>query len=126
MKPDFDVKAAAQHILPLFVHENRLKDQPLIDDILAMCERFGAQAFARNQVLMARRPDSLPDLPNIKCPTLVMCGRQDALIPLEENAEIAAGIPNATFVVIEDCGHLSSMEQPHAVSAVLRYWLNAK
>jgi pimeloyl-ACP methyl ester carboxylesterase len=126
LQPDFDIIATSKHMLGVFIHEDRMTDQPLVDDILAMCERFGAQAFSRHMLLMARRPDSRADLGAITCPTLVLCGRQDGLIPLEENAEIADGIPNATFVIVEDSGHLSTMEQPHAVSAVLRYWLNAK
>jgi pimeloyl-ACP methyl ester carboxylesterase len=69
------------------------------------------------------RPDSRHDLGLIHCPTVVICGRQDALTPLAESEEMAEKIPRASLVVIEDCGHLSSMERPHAVSAVLRYWL---
>jgi len=38
-------------------------------------------------------------------------------------AEIAAGIPGAKYVPIDESGHLSPVEQPQAVSAVLRYWL---
>lgn len=125
-KADFDIKAVTQHMMSLFIHENRLTDKVLVDDILAMSERFGREAFARNQLLMMKRPDSRPDLAAITCPTLVLCGRQDALTPLDQNAEIAAAIPSATLVVIEDSGHLSTMEQPHAVSAVFRYWLGTK
>jgi pimeloyl-ACP methyl ester carboxylesterase len=54
---------------------------------------------------------------------MVLCGRQDALTPLALHEEMAA-IPRAARVVVEDCGHLSPMERPHAVCAVLRYWLN--
>ena len=37
--------------------------------------------------------------------------------------ERPSAIPGAALVVIEQCGHLSSMEQPQAVTALLRYWL---
>ena len=62
-------------------------------------------------------------LSEIQCPTLVAGGRQDALCPVETHEEIASTVPNADLVVVEDCGHLSSMEQPQAVTAILRYWL---
>ena len=60
----------------------------------------------------------------IHCPTLVLCGRQDALTPLAGHQEMADGIANAKLVVIEDCGHMAPLERPRAVSAVMRYWLN--
>lgn len=69
------------------------------------------------------RPDSRPDLTGIHCPTLVLCGRQDALTPLAVAEEIAENIGGSRLVVVEDCGHLSTMERPRAVNAVLRYWL---
>ncbi len=69
------------------------------------------------------RPDSRPGLPEIACPTLVLCGRQDAQTPVECHQEIAAAIPGAKLTVIEDCGHLSPRERPEAVTAALRAWL---
>ena len=123
LEPGFDIRGVTEHMLPIFIHERRLEDESLTKDIFAMAERFGAEAFARNQLLMLKRPDSRPDLSSITCPTLVLCGRQDKLTPMELNAEIAQGIPNAALVVVEDSGHLSTMEQPHAVSAVFRHWL---
>jgi len=52
-----------------------------------------------------------------------MCGRQDALTPLDHSEEMAAGIPGARLAVIEDCGHLSTMERPQAATALMRQWL---
>jgi pimeloyl-ACP methyl ester carboxylesterase len=37
--------------------------------------------------------------------------------------EMAAAIPGAEFLVIEECGHLSPLEQPEEVTAALRRWL---
>jgi pimeloyl-ACP methyl ester carboxylesterase len=53
----------------------------------------------------------------------VAAGREDALTPIEVNAEMARLIPGATWVIIEQSGHLVPMEQPVAASALLRYWL---
>ena len=69
------------------------------------------------------RPDRRQDLKKITCPALVLCGRQDALTPLALHEEMAGAIAGASLVVIEDCGHLSPLERPRAVSAVMRYWL---
>ena len=71
------------------------------------------------------RIDSLPLLPVIACPTLVLCGRQDALTPVERHEEMAHAIPGAILHVIEDCGHLSTLERPVEVSEALKRWLSA-
>jgi pimeloyl-ACP methyl ester carboxylesterase len=55
----------------------------------------------------------------------VLCGRQDGPTPVECHEEIAAAIPGARLTVIEDCGHLSPMERPEAVTAALRAWLGS-
>ncbi len=65
----------------------------------------------------------LPGLAEIACPTLVLCGRQDQPTPPECHEETATAIPNATPVIVEDCGHLAPMERPEAVNAALRAWL---
>jgi len=69
------------------------------------------------------RPDSRPTLKAIACPTLVIGGAQDSLTTPEIMAEIADGIPGAGFTLIEQAGHLTPLEQPVAVTALLRLWL---
>ena len=43
--------------------------------------------------------------------------------PLERHRRLAALIPASTLTIIEDCGHMSTLEQPEAVNAALRWWL---
>lgn len=116
-------KGVTSRLLPTFIHPDRLGDEALCRAITQMAERVGAEAFARQQKANAARPDSRPDMARVACPTLVACGRHDALTPLPLSEEIAQGIPNATLVVIEDCAHLPTMERPQAATALLRYWL---
>lgn len=79
----------------------------------------------RQQQLQALlgRIDSRPSLPAINCPTLVMCGRQDTANPVWMHKEMVALIPGARLRVIDDCGHLSPVEQPAAVASAMRDWL---
>jgi pimeloyl-ACP methyl ester carboxylesterase len=69
------------------------------------------------------RPDNRPLLASIRCPTLVLVGREDALTPVDLAREIAAGIPGAKLKIVPDCGHLSTLERPAAVNRALRQWL---
>ena len=88
-----------------------------------MAEAVGPEAFIRQQTAIRDRPDSRPLLAAIACPTLVLVGAQDQLTPPDRAAEMAEAIPAAQLISIVDCGHLSAIEQPEAVSAALRFWL---
>jgi pimeloyl-ACP methyl ester carboxylesterase len=112
-------------MLPLMVHPSRVDDQALVTEIKDMADRVGVPAFIRQQRAIMSRPDSRPDLKNVRCPTLVLCGRDDALTPLDANEEMAKLVPGARLEILEDCGHMSTMEKPDAVSALMREWLRA-
>jgi pimeloyl-ACP methyl ester carboxylesterase len=118
-----EFKAVSPRLLPIFIHEGRLEDAALVADIAAMADAVGKEAFLRQQHAIMNRPDSRPELPGIACPTLVLCGRQDVLTPPELSEEMASLIPGADLVMVEACGHLSTMERPDEVNAAMRSWL---
>ncbi len=118
-----DFKGVTRRLLPMLVHERALGDEILTSSVMDMAERVGRDAFIRQQTMIMSRPEGRRDLGSISCPTLVVCGREDALTPVSVHAEMADSIPHATFVVVEEAGHLSPLEQPQAVSALFRYWL---
>lgn len=119
-----EFKAVSPKLLPLFVHPDRLADKAMVDAISKMAESVGKDAFLRQQQAIMHRPDSRPGLAAIACPTLVVCGREDVLTPPELSEEIAGLVPGADFVLIEGCGHLSTMERPDDVNAALRSWMS--
>jgi pimeloyl-ACP methyl ester carboxylesterase len=119
-------RGVPERLLPLLIHPARLEEAELPAAVTAMAERIGRDAFLRQQEAIMGRPDSRPDLVRIACPTLVLCGRQDALTPLARHTEMAAGIARSRLVVIEDCGHLAPMERPAEVTAALKAWLAAE
>lgn len=105
------------------VHPGRLDDAELADVVFGMAEAVGPEAFARQEEAIIGRPDSREDLPKVACPTLALCGRGDALTPVHLHEEIVSLIPDSRLRVIENCGHLSTLERPVEVSAELRDWL---
>lgn len=120
-----DFKGVTAQLLPLLLNSAHVADQALADEVIAMAGRVGRDAFLRQQAAIMSRPDSRPDLVRIDCPTLVLCGRQDALTPPAWHTEIAAGIARSRLVVLENCGHLAPMERPAEVTAALVDWLAA-
>jgi pimeloyl-ACP methyl ester carboxylesterase len=111
-------------MLPLMLHESRVKDAALVNIIREMAERTGVEAYIRQQTAIIARPDFRPLLPTFKCPMLVLCGRQDQLTPLENSEEMAQAIPKARLVVVEECGHVSTLERPKEVNRAMRGWLS--
>ena len=112
-----------RRMLPLLVHPSRVKDAPLVRTVREMAERTGVEGYVRQQKAIMLRADSRFDLRKVRAPTLLLCGRQDAITSLDMHEEMASIIPGAKLVVIEDCGHLSTLERPDEVNAVLRDWL---
>lgn len=98
---------------------------PLFERLLDMIERHPPERFASQIQALLTRPDARPVLAALRCPTLLLCGRQDTWSPLERHAHMQALVPHATLSVIEDCGHMSPMEQAGAVAAALNTWLQA-
>jgi len=100
-----------------------LADQGLVGAHRAMVERLGVEVYLRQMQAMSDPTDWRPMLGQIRCPTLVVHARQDAIYTLEEHREISRRIGDARLAIVEDCGHASTMEQPQAVTALLRLWL---
>ncbi|MGF1629398.1 MAG: alpha/beta fold hydrolase [Kiloniellaceae bacterium] len=121
-----EFKGITPRLLPLFIHPARLDDAALTGTIVAMAERVGKDAFISQQKAIMGRRDHSATLVTVRVPTLVLCGRQDALTPLADHRALAAGIADARLVVVEDCGHLSTIERPAEVNAALRRWLSAE
>lgn len=116
-------KGVTPRLLPLFIHEDRLEDTALTGVVMSMAERVGKQAFISQQRAIMTRRDHSDVLAGIMVPTLILCGRQDALTPLSEHEDMASAIPDSELVVVEDCGHLATLERPDPVSAAMRRWL---
>jgi pimeloyl-ACP methyl ester carboxylesterase len=110
---------------PLVVHRSRHHDAALKATVRAMNEETGAAAYLRQQQAIMGRADSRPGLAAIGCPTLVLVGDSDEATPPELSREMAAAIRGSRLVVIPDCGHLSTIERPEAVTTALVEWLRS-
>ena len=76
----------------------------------------GEEVFRRQSIALKDRVDSVATLETISCPTTVICGAEDHICPPAYHELMARRIPGARLVVIEDCGHLATLEQPDVVA----------
>jgi pimeloyl-ACP methyl ester carboxylesterase len=95
----------------------------IVQELRDVVSRTSPDAIAVAQRAMAARPDMTYLLPQIKVPTLVIAGTEDALIPPQEMREIAATVPNGQYVEIPNAGHMSTVENPEAVNVVMSEFL---
>ncbi len=58
-------------------------------------------------------------LPTIACPTLVICGEDDGMVPPGNSRSLAERIPGARLELIPQCGHLDMLEQPEATARLI-------
>lgn len=104
------------------VHPTRI-DTPVFEVILQMIARNTPAMFESQIQALLARPDATSLLSQIRCPTLLLCGRDDQWSPLARHEEMQRAIAGASLQVIERSGHMTTMEQPQAVSKALATWL---
>jgi pimeloyl-ACP methyl ester carboxylesterase len=112
--------AMAKKWLPPMLHPAHMA---LYDALLPMICRYRPDQFENQQRALFTRPDAQPVLARVNGPALVLCGREDLWSPVKQHEEMAAAIRGAELSVIEQCGHMCTVEQPEAVTAAMRDWM---
>mgnify|MGYP003584007187 CR=1 FL=1 len=103
------------------LHPDRDTDPVLLDRLRGMQRRLGPEVRKRQAALVRR--DGYADLERITCPSLVVACRQDRLRTFAETERMAQALPNSSFSILEDCGHMAPLEKPHELSALLAAWI---
>lgn len=111
--------------LGLTLHPDRVTDQALTAAILDMQLNFPEKAYLAQSQAMIADNETYPLLDAIAAPTLVIQARQDQIFPIAESQAIAERIPNAQMVLVEDSGHMLPLEQPQAITALFRLWIES-
>jgi pimeloyl-ACP methyl ester carboxylesterase len=111
-------------LIDAMLHPKNAQRQELRDTVLNMAINVGVDRFFNQVKAQLGRPDSTKHLQNIKCPTLIITGREDTICPLKLHEEMAEAIPNSTLKIIEECGHLSTLEKPQLVNNAIIDWWN--
>jgi pimeloyl-ACP methyl ester carboxylesterase len=114
--------AVIEGMLPVLLHPER-QGGALPQFVRDMAARVGPQAFVCRHKAIGMRRDSRELLRSIDIPVRAICGREDGMSTIAEHEEIAALSPKGRFSLIEQCGHMTILEQPQAATALLRDWL---
>lgn len=81
------------------------------------------QSARRRQWDAIQSWDAWDRLAKIDCPTLVLHGTEDRLVPVENARRMASLIPGARLALLDGAGHLYHSEQPEAADALVLAFL---
>ena len=96
----------------------------ILDLCMAMAEDLGIEAFVSQSLALQQRRDQSDTLRTVQVPTLILCGVDDSLCPIERHEMMRDLIPAARLAVIPAAGHLPTLEQPELTNRELTQWLN--
>ena len=113
----------ANEALPWMLAPAALRDPVIAAAARALLLETPIAVSHRQQTAMAARLDRLALLRAIDLPTLVVTGRLDRIAPPARSIEMAHQAPGARLAVLEACGHLSPLEQPRQLGALMWAWL---
>jgi len=111
----------AEAMLPKLLAPQTLAQQPDISQqVDAMMRAAAPEAVAAALRGMACREDVRGKLASLKMPALLLVGSEDVISPPAEMREIASAMPNAKLIEIAGAGHMTTLENPDAVSSAIR------
>jgi len=110
-------------LLPKLLLDAHARDATVKGTIERMANAVGVEAFMRQERAIIARRDSRPHLASIRCPTLVIAARHDAIMPLALLEELAGAIAGARLAIVEDSGHVPMIEQAASVTGQMLEWL---
>ena len=92
--------------------------------IVEMATAVGPAGFLRQNEALLHRRDQLSSVSRFQGPILIACGSDDRLCSPRVHADLAARFAHARLLVVEQAGHLSSIDQPVALTRGLTDWLD--
>lgn len=116
----------AETMLPVVLGTTSRQRRPdVVDSARRLIGEQEPDAVAWAQRAMAARPDSAGLLREVDVPALVICGEEDALIPVEAARSMTDLLSGGELVVLPQCGHLPPLEVPAEFTLAVAGWLDA-
>jgi len=112
--------AIAREMVPKLLGATSRAEQPDLEDAVhRLIQMNSTEGIVAGLRALKSRPDSTPLLSTISCPTLVISGDEDVIIPSKEAEALHRAIPGSTLKIFPKVGHLSNLETASAFSQTL-------
>ncbi len=107
-------------LMPVLLSPRVIDDRPdLVQATLEMADEVGDSVLDAQLALQASRVDERGGLRDVRCPTMIIAARDDALCPVARHQEMQRLIPGSELLIIDECGHLSPLEQPDLIARAI-------
>jgi pimeloyl-ACP methyl ester carboxylesterase len=118
-------RAIADIMIPKLLSPATTQTRPeLVQRVRTMIEGNEISGIAGDLMAMSARPDSLPLLDQISCPTQVIVGELDLPTPPSDAKLMADRIPDVRLTIIPGAAHLANLEQPELFNEIVRFFVS--
>lgn len=117
-------KVMQDQLMPHYLADSTAHPE-ILDLCLDMALALGNDVFIRQSLALRQRPDQQDTLKTYQGHALVLCGRHDKLCPVKRHQLMHDLLPNSVFEIVENAGHIPTLEQPEFTTAALTRWLEA-
>ena len=122
--PNGSALAADGMIPKLFSQQSFDRIPERVEQLRTVIANTDPALIAETQHALAQRHDATAWLQTMDVPTLLLCGQHDSISPPDEMRAIAEALPQASFEIIPDVGHMAPLEDPHTVNDLIRQFLS--
>ena len=88
-----------------------------------MALNLGPDVFINQSKALQTRADQQSTIQSINIPALIICGSEDKLCTVERHEMMHNMINNSELKIINNAGHMPTLEQPKETTEVLKEWL---
>ena len=98
-------------------------ESSVLDVCMDMALSLGPDVFINQSRALQKRTDQLNTIQSINIPVLIMCGSEDKLCTVERHEMMHNMISDSDLKIINNAGHMPTLEQPRETTEVLKEWL---
>jgi len=107
---------------PNYLAESENK-RSVLNICMDMALSLGPDVFINQSRALQKRADQLNTIQSINIPVLIMCGSEDKLCTVERHEMMHNMISDSDLKIINNAGHMPTLEQPRETTEVLKEWL---
>jgi pimeloyl-ACP methyl ester carboxylesterase len=109
----------------LFSPETKEKNPSVIDDLLATAHNFSGEALVSYYMSMIQRPDRTQVLKQTHLPVLLILGKYDNAVPLQDGLQLAH-MPNLSYIhILDKSGHMGMLEEREEANRILKNYFHS-
>ncbi|MDP2176375.1 MAG: alpha/beta fold hydrolase [Bacteroidota bacterium] len=114
---------ASHSLTSLFTQKNIQNNFHQVNFIKNIILQTSIKTVDKTLVAMAVRKDTCSELEQIKVPTLIIVGKEDALTPINVAQSMKNRIKDAHLAIIENAAHLPNLENESDFNAAINHFL---